>query len=243
MSEQSREPGGARCCAAGSGAKNGRSKLWESGKEQARRSWKPGGKVALSSGEEKQGQGRAGKVQGRGLKSGVWRLGGPKEGKREKQERERTSRPGAPILSSQDTVWLFNMGHSASKRSQYNVHVPLKLLWETFLVVLEKEMATHSSILAWKIPGMVEPHRLQSMGLQRVGHDWATSLHFWWSSVQKSTFQCRGCGFDPCLGSQDPTYPGVTKSLCCNYWVSTREKPVHHHERPTCHNDNPACSN
>ena len=36
---------------------------------------------------------------------------------------------------------------------------------------LEKEMAAHSSILAWKIPWMVEPGRLQSMGLQRVGHD------------------------------------------------------------------------
>jgi len=40
-------------------------------------------------------------------------------------------------------------------------------------------MATHSSILAWKIPWMVEPGRLQSMGSQRVGHDRATSLfHF-----------------------------------------------------------------
>ena len=36
---------------------------------------------------------------------------------------------------------------------------------------LEKEMAAHSSILAWKIPWMEEPGRLQSMGSQRVGHD------------------------------------------------------------------------
>ena len=43
---------------------------------------------------------------------------------------------------------------------------------------LEKEMATHSSILAWKIPWMEEPGRLQSMGSQRVGHDRETSLHF-----------------------------------------------------------------
>ena len=41
---------------------------------------------------------------------------------------------------------------------------------------LEKEMATHSS-LAWKIPWAEETGGLQSMGLQRVGHDWATSLH------------------------------------------------------------------
>ena len=43
---------------------------------------------------------------------------------------------------------------------------------------LEKEMATHSSTLAWKIPRMEEPGGLQSMGSQRVRHDWATSLHF-----------------------------------------------------------------
>ena len=47
-------------------------------------------------------------------------------------------------------------------------------VWETWVRSLgqkdplEKEMATHSSVLAWKIPWMVEPGRLQSMGLQRV---------------------------------------------------------------------------
>ena len=43
---------------------------------------------------------------------------------------------------------------------------------------LEKEMVTHSSILAWRIPWTEEPGRLQSTGWQRVGHDRATSLHF-----------------------------------------------------------------
>ena len=41
---------------------------------------------------------------------------------------------------------------------------------------LEKEMATHSSILAWRIPWKEEPGGLPSTRLQRVGHDWATSL-------------------------------------------------------------------
>ena len=39
---------------------------------------------------------------------------------------------------------------------------------------LEEGMATHSSILAWRIPWTEEPGGLQSMGLQRVGHDWMT---------------------------------------------------------------------
>ena len=38
---------------------------------------------------------------------------------------------------------------------------------------LEKEMATHSSVLAWRIPGTGEPGWLLSMGSHRVGHDWS----------------------------------------------------------------------
>ena len=42
---------------------------------------------------------------------------------------------------------------------------------------LEKEIATHSSILAWKFPCTEEPGGLQSMGSSRVGHDWAINTH------------------------------------------------------------------
>ena len=54
--------------------------------------------------------------------------------------------------------------------------------WRLFLLcllfhsLLEKAMATHSSTLAWKIPWMEEPGRLQSMGSLRVRYAWATSL-------------------------------------------------------------------
>ena len=63
-------------------------------------------------------------------------------------------------------------------------------MWETQVQSLgwenplEKEMATHSSTLTWKIPWMEEPGRLQSMGLQRVGHDWATSLSFQYTCIK-----------------------------------------------------------
>ena len=50
---------------------------------------------------------------------------------------------------------------------------------------LEKEMATHSSVLAWKIPGMGECGGLPSLGSHRVGHDWsdlaAAALLFWFA--------------------------------------------------------------
>jgi len=42
---------------------------------------------------------------------------------------------------------------------------------------LEKATSTHSSILAWRIPWTEEHGGLESMGLQRVGHDWATNTY------------------------------------------------------------------
>ena len=83
--------------------------------------------------------------------------------------------------------WFKSPGLSALAQSSLRVAQRLKRLppmWETWVQSLgqedplEKEMATHSSILAWRIPWMEEPGRLQSTGSQRVGHDWATSLHF-----------------------------------------------------------------
>ena len=58
----------------------------------------------------------------------------------------------------------------------------LPTMWVTWVCPLgwedplEKGMAAHSSIFAWKVPWTEEPGRLQSTGLQTVGHDWATSL-------------------------------------------------------------------
>ena len=48
--------------------------------------------------------------------------------------------------------------------------------WSILKSDWEKAMAPHSSTVAWKIPWMEEPGRLQSMGSLRVGHEWATSL-------------------------------------------------------------------
>ena len=60
-------------------------------------------------------------------------------------------------------------GGSDGKASVYNAGDPGSIPgWED---PLEKEMAIHSRTIAWKIPWTEEPGRLQSMGLQRVGHD------------------------------------------------------------------------
>ena len=88
-------------------------------------------------------------------------------------------------------------------------HLPT--MWETRVQslgwedLLEKEMATHSSTLACKIPWMEKPSRLQSMGSQRVEHDWATSLSTfkatfglpWWFNGKEYTCQWRRHKFHP----------------------------------------------
>ena len=69
-------------------------------------------------------------------------------------------------------------------------------MWETWIWSLdwedplEKEMATHSSILAQRIPWTEEPGGLQSMGSQRVRHDWVTSLTLCAKSLQSCLTFC-----------------------------------------------------
>ena len=70
---------------------------------------------------------------------------------------------------------------------------------------LEKEMAPHSSTLAWRIPGTGEPGGLPSMGSHRVGHDWSdlAAAAAGGTSGKESTCQCRRCkryGFSPWVG-------------------------------------------
>ena len=56
---------------------------------------------------------------------------------------------------------LQSMGSDTAERLHFHFHA------------LEQEMATHSSILAWRIPGTEEAGGLPSMGSHRVGHDWS----------------------------------------------------------------------
>ena len=83
-------------------------------------------------------------------------------------------------------LWAELRNFLASLVAQMVKHLPTMLEtwvrmlgWEDFL---EKEMATHSGILAWRIPWTEEPAGLQSMGSQRVGHDWPTSLRRNWTT-------------------------------------------------------------
>ena len=77
-------------------------------------------------------------------------------------------------------IHIFMFPLRASLVAQRLKHLPPKLeTWVWFLGredPLEKEMATHSNILAWRIPWTEEPGRLQSMESQRVRHSWVTSL-------------------------------------------------------------------
>ena len=77
--------------------------------------------------------------------------------------------PTPVLLSGKSHGWSSLVGCSPwVAKSQ----TPLSDFAFTFhFCALEKEMATHSSVLAWRIPGMGEPGGLLSMGSHRVGHD------------------------------------------------------------------------
>ena len=85
---------------------------------------------------------------------------------------------------SNEEGWWFSLDWICPSLVAQMVKRLLTMMWETRVQSLgredplEKEMATHSSILAWKIPWTEELGWLLSMGSQRVGHNWATSLHF-----------------------------------------------------------------
>ena len=74
-------------------------------------------------------------------------------------------------------VWrVFTASASVTiSQSEFLLIKKIILSLSIVLVPLEKEMATHSSILAWEIPGTEDPGGLQSMGLQRVRHDLVTA--------------------------------------------------------------------
>ena len=90
-------------------------------------------------------------------------------------------------------------------------------------------MATHSSVLAWKIPRTGEPGGLQSMGSLRVGHDWATSLYFSLSCIGEGNgtplqYSCLENPTDG--GAWWAAVHGVTKSWI---WLSNFTFTFHFH--------------
>ena len=101
---------------------------------------------------------------------------------RDSQESSPTPKFKASILP-RSAFFILQLSHSymttektIALTSKTFVSQVMSLLFK-MLSKMEKEMTTHSSTLAWEIPCIEEPGRLQSMGSQRVGHNWATSRH------------------------------------------------------------------
>ena len=86
---------------------------------------------------------------------------------------------------------------------------------------LEKEMAIHSSTTAWKIPWTEDPGRLQSMGSQRVGHDWVTSLTHLKGFPGCGTFCANTWRF---LGKLGWAGHSVSSQKICMHKVRTQKK-------------------
>ena len=92
---------------------------------------------------------------------------------------------------------------------------------------LEKEMATHSSVRAWRIPGMGEPGGLPSMGSHRVGHDWsdlAAAAAASGSDGKESACNAGNLGSIP--GREDPLERGMATHSSVLFWrIPWTEEP------------------
>ena len=130
------------------------------------------------------------------------------------------------ILSlASSNSWLFQV-YLGFWKHHFNLYLHclcllLICLWKTscvslILILLSGfraylEMATHSSILAWKILWTEEPGRLQSMGSQRLRHDWATVLSL---PGQSKGFPCSSAGKESACNAGDlGSIPGLGRSL------------------------------
>ena len=111
-----------------------------------------------------------------------------------------------------------------STRKARNVHDTGELQFPPFVTfhfhALEREVATHSSVLAWRIPGTGEPGGLLSMGSHRVGHDWnnlaaVAALFFW--------LHLKACGILVPWPEMEPV-PPAAEVWSPNHWT-TRDFP------------------
>ena len=96
-------------------------------------------------------------------------------------------------------------------------------------ISLEKVMAPHSSVLAWRIPGTEEPGRLPSMGSHRVRHDWATSLHFSLSHIGEGNgnpLQCSCLENPRDRGAWRAAVYGVAQSWTWLRWLSSSSSSI-----------------
>ena len=88
---------------------------------------------------------------------------------------------------------------------------------------LEKEMATHSRTLAWKIPWTMEHCRIRSMGSQRVKHNWATSLSFTFSHLWQqflAVYKMLAKHFPNVFSEKDNTLNSDPRKRIVNiYWL------------------------
>ena len=136
-----------------------------------------------------------------------------------------------PFLSAELTDLLWWIYAYFSKV----IHFPKYVIIKVHLAISssscseEKAMATHSSTLAWKIPWLEEPGRLQSMGSLRVRHNWETSLSLFLSCIGEgrgSSLQCSCLENPRNRGARGPAVYGVPQNWTWLKWLSSSSRSM-----------------
>ena len=97
---------------------------------------------------------------------------------------------------------------------------------------LEKEKATHSSVLAWRIPGMGKPGGLPSMGSHRVGHNWSNLAAAAAGKAESEKEDINGRLQEPSWNPQEQIPTGHSRCSYVMIWMSAGEASILHHLAP-----------
>ena len=124
------------------------------------------------------------------------------------QERRRQWHPTLVLLPGKSHGRRSLVGYSPWGREELDTLRNFTFIFHFH--ALEEEMATHSSVLAWRIPGTEEPGGLLSMGSHRVGHDWCDLAAAAAAAVQETRV--------PSLGQENPLEKGMATHFSILAW-------------------------
>ena len=129
-----------------------------------------------------------------------------------------TSEVGGFLLYLQSCSLLFNVFKKCIENKNPPAMQEMQLWSLGWVDPLEEGVATHSSILAWRVPWTEEPGGLQSMGSQRVGHDWSDLAH------THGIFCCRYCIFVSADAHRVCCMPSVVNNAARDVcWLLSRQ--------------------
>jgi len=113
------------------------------------------------------------------------------------------------------------------EKSHFSIRTRVTIIAIIYFCEMEKDTATHSSILAWRIPGTEKPGGLPSMGSHRVGHDWsnlAAAVALLWNSLYMLGWPKSSFRFFCNILWKNPNELSGQPNICCGFYELTQAR-------------------